>query len=77
MPKLGRQKQSSPEARGSRDGRDRSGAEIIDTFDGSNPSAARQAEQRAINRAGGVDKLDNKRNEIRPEVWKQNGIDPP
>ena len=39
--------------------------------------AGRRAEQNAINREGGVDKLDNKRNEIRPKDWKKNNVNPP
>jgi hypothetical protein len=76
-PYVGRTKQSSPAKRGKRDGRDRTDAEIVDTYDPSDAAAARRAEQNAMNREGGMDNLDNKRKEIRPEDWKRNGVDPP
>ncbi|HRI69809.1 MAG TPA: RHS repeat-associated core domain-containing protein, partial [Polyangium sp.] len=76
-PYIGRTKQSSPQARGCQDGRIRSGAQIVDTYDALDSAAARRAEQQAINREGGVGKLDNRRNEVRPEKWEAHGIDPP
>ncbi|MBK9266189.1 MAG: hypothetical protein IPM54_41175 [Polyangiaceae bacterium] len=76
-PYIGRTRQSSPEARGGRDGRDRSGAQVVDKYDASDSVAGRRAEQRAINREGGVGELDNRRNEIRPGKWEVHGIDPP
>ncbi|AXK43550.1 RHS repeat-associated core domain-containing protein [Erythrobacter aureus] len=60
--------------RDSRDGRDRSRARVIRNV----PSEeARQAEQEAMNEAGGVENLDNKRNEIAPCRWEECGISPP
>ncbi len=38
--------------------------------------ARRAKEQKAINR-GGVDELDNKRNEVAPKNWPSQGIAPP
>lgn len=62
-------------ARNARDGRDRSGAEIVDTYPKGDRDARRAAEQRAINENGGVPNLDNKRNEIAPSKWSDFGID--
>ncbi|MBE7451263.1 MAG: hypothetical protein HS111_20930 [Kofleriaceae bacterium] len=76
-PYVGRTKQSSPARRGKRDGRDRKDAKIVDTYDEGDTAAGRRAEQRAINREGGVDSLDNKRNEIRSDDWQTNDIEPP
>jgi RHS repeat-associated protein len=59
------------------DGRDRSGAQIIDTYERGNREERRQKEQKAINGNGGRDRLDNKRNEIAPHKWDQNNIPPP
>ncbi|MBV6500875.1 MAG: hypothetical protein CJBNEKGG_03363 [Prosthecobacter sp.] len=51
--------------RASTDGRDRTQAEVIDTYDTSKPMEGRVKEQAAIDAEGGVPNLDNKRNEIR------------
>ncbi|HTV84873.1 MAG TPA: RHS repeat-associated core domain-containing protein [Dyella sp.] len=59
------------------DGRDRSSAQVIDTYDKSNKQERRQKEQQAINNSGGVNHLDNRRNEIAPKKWSQNNIQPP
>ena len=59
------------------DGRDRSNAEVVDRYDGNDTAAGRSAEQNAMNREGGVDNLDNKRNEIRQEKWEENDVKPP
>ena len=75
-PYVGRTIQPTPRSRGSRDGRDRSDAEIVDTYDPEDLASGRAAEQGAINREGGVDALDNKRNEVRPDDWEDLGIDP-
>jgi hypothetical protein len=74
-PYIGRTKQPSPASRGSRDGRDRSDAEIVDTNNPEDADAGRAAEQGAINREGGVPALDNKRNEVDPSRWDELGID--
>ena len=76
-PYVGRTQQASPKSRGSRDGRDRSEAEVVDTYDPGVPGAGRVAEQRAMNAEGGLDALDNKRNEIAAQDWSKHGVDPP
>ena len=65
-PYIGRTKQASPAKRGqgANDGRDRSNAEIIDRYDPSNGKEGSFKEQKAINANGGVQNLDNKRNEM-------------
>ena len=60
---------------GVRDGRDRQHAEVIDTYPLGNRDARRVAEQRAINREGGLDNLDNRRNEIARRFWSRFGIE--
>jgi RHS repeat-associated protein len=64
-------------ARDKSDGRDRTNADVIDTYDKSNRDERRQKEQRAINNHGGVRKLDNKRNEVAQKHWGRNNIPPP
>lgn len=59
------------------DGRDRTGARIVDTYPKGDRDSRRAKEQQAINDRGGVDKLDNKRNEIAPRKWNDKGISPP
>ena len=54
-----------PPGRGNRDGRDRTDATIIDTYD--NTPEGRAKEQKAIDENGGLQNLDNKRNEIAPK----------
>jgi RHS repeat-associated protein len=56
------------------DGRDRGGAEVVDTYAKGDRDARRAKEQQAINDRGGVDKLDNRRNEIAPAKWDQFGV---
>lgn len=59
------------------DGRDREGAEVVDTYPKGDRDARRAKEQQAINDRGGVDKLDNKRNEVAPKKWPSMGVTPP
>jgi len=59
------------------DGRDRRGAEIVDTYQKGNRSDRRTKEQRAMNERGGVEKLDNKRNEVAREKWESMKIEEP
>jgi len=66
-PYVGRTTQPEPKSRGKADGRDRSKARVVDEYDPKNTPEGRLKEQDAIDRAGGVDKLDNKRNEVAPE----------
>ena len=72
-PYVGRTKQASPEKRGkgANDGRDRSKATIIDTYDPSDSNLGAFKEQKAINERGGVQNLDNKRNERIPDKMKE------
>jgi RHS repeat-associated protein len=53
---------AGPSGRGKKDGRDRTDAEGVDSY--SNTQEGRIKEQKAIDENGGVEKLDNKRNEI-------------
>ena len=62
-PYVGRTKQSSPAKRGKKDGRDRTDAEVIDTYDPTKPGQGAYKEQKAIDAEGGIENLDNKRNE--------------
>lgn len=65
-PYVGRHNKPEPQkTRASTDGRDRTQAEVIDTYDISKPIEGRIKEQAAIDAEGGVPNLDNKRNEIR------------
>jgi RHS repeat-associated protein len=59
------------------DGRDRNGADVVDTYPKGDRDARRTREQQAINDRGGVDNLDNKRNEVAPNKWPTKGIIPP
>lgn len=64
---VGRHNQSNPAVtRRSRDGRDRTQAEVVDTYNSSDKQEGRVKEQQKIDALGGVKKIDNKRNEIRP-----------
>ena len=66
-PYVGRHKRPDPaKTRRSPDGRNRSKATIIDEYDADNPMEGRMREQDAIDERGGIDNLDNKRNEIDP-----------
>ena len=77
-PYIGRNNTSNPQRnRRSNDGRDRTQAEVIDTYDLDAPLEGRIKEQQAINNEGGVNALDNKRNEIAPDKWKDYGIEGP
>lgn len=59
------------------DGRDRSGADIVDRYPRGDRDARRTKEQQAMNDRGGVDKLDNRRNEIAPKKWNDKGVKSP
>lgn len=59
------------------DGRNREGAEVVDTYSKGDREARRRKEQQAINDRGGVDKLDNRRNEVAPSKWPSQGINEP
>jgi hypothetical protein len=67
-PYIGRHNKPNPQkTRKGKDGRDRTQAEVIDTYDPKNPVEGRVKEQEAIDNHGGVENLDNKRNEVAPE----------
>jgi RHS repeat-associated protein len=71
-PYIGRHNKPNPaETRKSKDGRDRTKAEVVDTYDPSNTTEGRIKEQTAIDAGGGIDNLDNKRNEIAPKKWER------
>jgi RHS repeat-associated protein len=66
-PYVGRHNKPDPaKTRRSRDGRDRTQAEVVDTYDPADTHEGRVKEQRQID-AHGLENLDNKRNEIRKE----------
>ena len=63
---IGRHNKPNPaKTRRSNDGRDRKKAQVVDTYDTNNPGEGRNKEQKAIDDNGGVDNLDNKRNEVK------------
>ncbi|GEM_PF-6231179 len=69
---VGRTKKGDPSKRGGKDdGRDRKKAKVIDEYDPKNPEEGAYKEQKAINERGGIDKLDNKRNEMNPERFNK------
>ncbi len=59
------------------DGRDRNAAEVIDTYNKADKDERRRKEQQAINDLGGVENLDNRRNEISETKWDEKGVKPP
>jgi len=64
-PYIGRHNKPNPaKTRRSKDGRDRSKAEVVDTYNASDTQEGRQKEQQHIDQNGGVQNLDNKRNEL-------------
>jgi RHS repeat-associated protein len=66
-PYIGRHNKPNPaKTRRSNDGRDRSKAEVVDTYNASDTQEGRTKEQQQIDQNGGVQNLDNKRNEIKP-----------
>ena len=65
-PYIGRHNKPEPQkTRRSNDGRDRTQAEVVDEYDPSKPMEGRIKEQGKIDAEGGIENLDNKRNEIR------------
>jgi hypothetical protein len=70
-PYVGRTKQKGPESRGSSDGRNRTDADIIDTYDPANPGEGPYKEQKAMDDNGGLDNLDNVRREVNEERMKE------
>jgi hypothetical protein len=74
---IGRSDKLDERKKDNRDGRDRTEADIVDTYPKGDRGAGRAAEQNAINKAGGLGNLDNRRNEIAPSKWPANGVAPP
>jgi hypothetical protein len=69
---IGRHNKPTPQqTRRSDDGRDRTQAEVVDRYDPNKPMEGRIKEQEQMDVRGGVQKLDNRRNEIAPEKWEQ------
>jgi hypothetical protein len=65
-PYIGRHNKPNPaKTRRSNDGRDRSKAKVVDKYPADDTQAGRAAEQKQIDKNGGVEKLDNMRNEIK------------
>jgi len=64
-------------AKDTSDGRDRTGAAEVDTYPIGDREQRRTKEQQWINDLGGVELLDNKRNEVAPKYWPVKGIVPP
>lgn len=67
-PYVGRHNKPDPsKTRKSNDGRDRSKAKVIDTYDPNKKGQGRYKEQKAMDDRGGLEKLDNKRREVSKE----------
>jgi hypothetical protein len=69
---LPHKKPNPAKTRKSNDGRDRTKAEVIDTYDPDNVQEGREKEQKHIDANGGIENLDNKRNEIKKPKKKDN-----
>lgn len=70
-PYVGRHNKPTPqETRKSDDGRDRTQAEVIDTYDPSNREEGQYKEQKAMDNNGGVENLDNKSREVSEKRMK-------
>lgn len=82
-PYVGRHNKPNPQkTRKSNDGRDRTKAEVIDTYDPNKPGEGAYKEQNAMDNNGGVENLDNKRREVskermEEEKQKHDNIPPP
>jgi hypothetical protein len=77
LPYVGSADDKDKRARTATDGRDRDGAEIRGTYPKGDRETRQNEEQKEINNQGGVNELDNKRNEVRPSAWEGRGIPPP
>jgi hypothetical protein len=65
---VGRHNKPNPaKTRRSKDGRDRTQAQVVNTYDSGNTQEGREKEQAEINARGGVQNLDNRRNEIQQQ----------
>jgi hypothetical protein len=70
-PYIGRHNKPKPqETRKAKDGRDRSKAKVIDTYDPANVEEGQYKEQKAMDDKGGLPNLDNKRREVNVEKQK-------
>jgi hypothetical protein len=71
-PYIGRHNKPSPQqTRKSPDGRDRTQAENVDTYNADDVQEGQYKEQKIIDENGGKENLDNKRNEVKPERQKE------
>ena len=72
LPYIGRTK-TTPAKRGknAKDGRVRKNEDVIGEYDPNAPGAGAYKEQKAIDKEGGIGKLDNKRNERTPKKMKE------
>ncbi len=67
-PYIGRHNKPNPsKTRRAKDGRDRKQAKVVDTYNADDTKEGRQKEQQQIDQHGGIDNLDNQRNEIAPK----------
>ncbi|MCW8879396.1 MAG: RHS domain-containing protein [Kangiellaceae bacterium] len=76
-PYVGTSNDKEQRAKTARDGRNRENAPKIGKYPKGDRDARRKAEQEAMNERGGVDNLDNKRNEVKEKDWEKKGIKPP
>jgi len=74
---IGSSDDMSRRERDSSDGRDRKGAERVDSYKKGDRADRQNKEQQAMNDRGGKDNLDNKRNEVSPSKWEDRNIRPP
>lgn len=74
---IGRTDSMEDRIRNGRDGRDRRHAEQVGSYPRGDREAGSTAEQAEINRRGGPQNLDNRRNEVAPRRWPERGIEPP
>lgn len=75
-PYIGRSKDFKRRMKENTDGRDRTKAKIVGHYNPKKPKTGPIAEQNAMNKRGGVQLLDNKRNEIRPSDWGKYNVNP-
>ena len=73
-PYIGRSNNFKRRMHENHDGRDRSKAKIIGHYNPKEYKAGSIAEQNAINNKGGIQSLDNKRNEIKVSDWSKYGV---
>lgn len=78
-PYIGQTGAKNPAARSGNgaDGRQRKATDTTKKMPGATAKQRRVEEQKQINKAGGLKKLDNKINSVKPADWKKYGIKPP